>query len=102
MQYFIDFKEFQNERPFDPILLISFKKRFPEEAMNRIIEKMFIRKAEDKDLPEGGSSSGGTADDNPKEGSEKPNRGALIIDARCALVDIVYPTDLELCDRAKS
>lgn len=101
MQYFIGFKEFQNERPFDPSLLVSFRKRFPEEAMNRIIEKMFIRKAEDKDPPEGGSSSGGTAADDPKEGSEKPNRGTLIIDASCAPADIAYPTDLELCDRAR-
>ena len=49
MQYFIGFREFQNEKPFDPGLLVYFRKRFPEEAMNRIIEKMFIKRVEDKD-----------------------------------------------------
>lgn len=57
MQYFIGFREFQNEKPFDPSLLVYFRKRFPEEAMNRIIEKMFIKKAEDKDPPGGSNAS---------------------------------------------
>ena len=34
-------------------------------------------------------------------GTEKSNRGTLIIDASCAPADIAYPTDLELCDRAR-
>ena len=101
MQYFIGFREFQNEKPFDPSLLVYFRKRFPEEAMNRIIEKMFIKKAEDKDPPGGSSVSDDAPADTTEKETEKPNRGTLIIDASCAPADIAYPTDLELCDRAR-
>lgn len=31
MQYFIGYKEYRNERPFDPSLLVAFRKRLPVE-----------------------------------------------------------------------
>lgn len=40
MQYFIGYKEYRNERPFDPSLLVSFRKRLPESAMFEILERM--------------------------------------------------------------
>ena len=101
MQYFIGYKEYRNERPFDPSLLVTFRKRLPEETMCRIIEKMFI-KADDDKKDKGGHSGGGSSE---TAGSQKPakpkNSGTLIIDATCAPADIAYPTDLELCDRAR-
>jgi hypothetical protein len=45
MQYFIGYKEYRNERPFDPSLLVTFRKRLPEEVMSRIIERSFIESA---------------------------------------------------------
>ena len=48
MQYFIVYKEYRNERPFDPSLLVIFRKRLPEETMCRIIEKMVIKADDDK------------------------------------------------------
>jgi len=47
MQYFIGYKEFRDEKPFDASLLVTFRKRLPEDVMNRIIERMFIEKAKD-------------------------------------------------------
>jgi len=80
MQYFIGYKEFRDEKPFDASLLVTFRKRLPEDVMNRIIERMFIEKAKDNQSDEdndrhhddkndddtggqdGGSSSGGESD----------------------------------------
>lgn len=102
MQYFLGYKEYLNEPPFDPSLLVTFRKRLPEETMNRIIEKMFIQKADDNEPPtDGGDSGGSPSPDETKEGIEPTNRGTLIIDATCAPADIAYPTDLELCDKAR-
>ena len=42
MQYFIGFKEYRNEKPFDPSLLVSFRKRLPESAMPEILVRMFV------------------------------------------------------------
>ena len=110
MQYFLGYKEYVNEKPFDPSLLVHFRKRLLEETMNRIIEKMFIDKA-DNNTPSAGGGFGGNSlpeqgleetDDPKPEGSSKSlNRGTLIIDASCAPADIAYPTDLELCDKAR-
>jgi len=103
MQYFLGFKEYTNERPFDPSLLVTFRKRLPEETISRIIEKMFIDKADDDDHSNTGGSGGseGTHSTKSGDGTETENRGTLIIDATCAPADISYPTDLELSDKAR-
>lgn len=113
MQFFIGYKEYRNEKPFDPSLLVTFRKRLPDETMNRIIERMFIQEAnpDDKDGDKGGSdgnddsgngnAGGGSSNDISKEAAEPENRGTLILDATCTPADIAFPTDLELCDKAR-
>lgn len=104
MQYFLGFKEYINEKPFDPSLLVTFRKRFPEESMKTIIEKMFIKEADDNNHPDNNSGTGGSSSTEAKKTNEdetETNHGTLIIDASCAPADIAYPTDLELCDKAR-
>ncbi|TGX98805.1 IS5 family transposase [Hominisplanchenecus murintestinalis] len=105
MQYFIGFKEFTTEKPFDPSLMVAFRKRFPEEVMNKISEKMFLVEEEPSDDDDDGTPPGGGAgvpsDDGNADGSGPGNKGTLMIDASCAPADIAYPTDLELCDKAR-
>ena len=110
MQFFIGYKEYCDKPPFDPSTLVYFRKRLTDEVMNRIIEKMFIKEADDHD--DNSSSDGGEADDSRTDSSndesteetaneEVKNSGTLVIDATCAPADIAYPTDLELCDKAR-
>lgn len=106
LQYFIGYKEYQNEKPFDSSLLVSFRKRFPDEVMNRITENMFLEAADPKNDDDDHSSGGSSGNDTSSDGgtqkpTELPNKGTLIIDATCAPADIAYPTDLELCDKAR-
>ena len=49
MQYFIGFKEFTTEKPFDPSLLVTFRKRFTKGMMDEISEKMFLVEEEPSD-----------------------------------------------------
>ena len=104
MQYFIGYKEYRSERPFDPSLLVTFRKRLPEEVMNRIIERSFIEAAgkDDEDKSDKGGGQGSSGDeDSGTDTKEPPNKGTLIIDATCTPADIAFPTDLELCDKAR-
>ena len=95
LQYFIGFKEFTTEAPFDPSLMVHFRKRFNMEAINAINEKIFKTKRKDKDDPP--PTGGGS-----RKGKKKiKNKGKLIIDATCAPADIRYPTDLSLLNEAR-
>lgn len=105
MQYFIGFKEFSTERPFDPSLLVTFRKRLTAEMLEEISERMFLVEEDDNDdddddgtPPEDGGTSSGTENETD---DGHGNSGTLIIDASCTPADIAYPTDLELCDKAR-
>lgn len=105
LQYFIGYKEYRNEKLFDPSLLVSFRKRVPDEVMNRIIENMFLEAADpkndDDDHNDGSGGNNAPSDKGTQTLADLPNKGTLIIDATCAPADIAYPTDLELCDKAR-
>ena len=142
LQYFIGFKEYRNERPFDPSLLVSFRNRISIDMINEVMDKTFIIFAtqsnqHDNDRDDCNSNDdkgdkGGNIDINYNQSDEisednltnaskvdgekcsindnilefripemPPNIGTLIIDATCAPADIAFPTDLELCDKAR-
>jgi len=95
LQWFIGLKEYTTEAPFDPSLMVHFRKRFGMEKVNEINENIFQanRNKKDDDPPGAGGST-------PNKGGKKPeNRGKLIIDATCAPANIRYPTDISLLTR---
>ena len=73
--------------------------------MNKISEKMFLAEEEPSDDDDDGTPPGGGAgvlsDDGNADDGKPENKGTLMIDASCAPADIAYPTDLELCDKAR-
>ena len=89
MQYFIGLSAFTEEYPFDPSLLVRFRKRIGKKTINEINE-MIARPAIEKD------------DDNTDIKSKEPeNSGNLILDATCVPADIKYPTDINLLNTAR-
>jgi len=97
LQYFIGLYEYQEDAPFDPSMMVHFRKRINIEMLTEINELIIhgkdkqTKKEEEKDDDAGD----GTNDKN------KSNKGKLIIDATCAPADIKYPTDLSLLDDAR-
>ena len=84
LQGFIGLKSFTNEPPFDPSLMVWFRKRLSSKFMNEINEAMCKAEAQPEiETP---------ADDDDDE----PHGGTLIVDATCAPADIKYPTDTGL------
>jgi IS5 family transposase len=98
LQYFLGFKQYEDEQLFHPTMFVHFRKRFPSDKLNRVNEMiasaaMGQTKAKskntrnDKDKPDGSSGSS--------------NKGKLLVDATCAPEDITFPTDMKLLNKAR-
>ena len=101
LQYFIGLKEFTNEPPFDPSMMVHFRKRFTAEFMTEINEAMCRTEAKPKDVtpPEPPQRACGLAGD-PGDDDDEPHGGTLILDATCAPANIKYLTDTSLLAEA--
>ncbi len=100
LQYFIGFKEYQYEPPFDHSLMVYFRKRFNLESMQDINDMICLASQEDEsdddDAPPSCPNNQASTGKNKKE-----NKGKLILDATCAPADIRYPTDIALLNEAR-
>lgn len=110
LQFFIGCEEFTSDRPFDPSLMVDFRKRFGEQGIERIsaaIALGALQKTERATAEPSGDDHRPQADDNRQETSSdgvaegSANRGQLIADATCAPADIRYPTDVSLLNEAR-
>lgn len=91
LQYFIGLSEYQGDAPFDPSMMVHFRKRINLEMLTEINELVIC--GTDKVKKESTA-----ADQDDGEGN---NKGKLIIDATCAPADIKYPTDLSLLNESR-
>ena len=101
LQYFCGYPGYNDEKlPFDPSLMVYFRKRLTPEILGEINE-MIVRDAkarqgkgtapqsdDDDDNSDGGSGTGG-------------NSGTVIMDATCAPSNIRYPQDVSLLNEAR-
>jgi transposase len=109
LQFFIGLGGYQYAAPFDPSMMVYFRKRLPESVVNDCNERIVrhglnvIRSSgsqgPDDDNGNGGGSTNPAAQ--PKPSSQQQNQGSLLIDATCAPVDIRHPTDLSLLNEAR-
>ena len=94
LQYFCDYSGYDDSKlPFDPSLMVYFRKRLTPEILGEINE-MILRdaaKAEEKD----------NDDHNDDGDGEGGNSGTLTIDATCAPSNIRYPQDVSLLNEAR-
>ena len=122
LQYFIGLREYQIQKPFTPVAMVKFRKRFNAKRMakvNELIlkadadqqaaeealkeEQIATKDQDDDDTNHPDSPSG--IEDEKTQGEErtatKPNQGTLILDATCAPADIRFPTDVGLLNEAR-
>lgn len=88
LQYSIGLKKFTNEPPFDPSLMLWFRKRLTLKFMAEIDEEMCAGEAAPQE------------ETPPKDDDDEPHGGSMIVDATCAPADIKYPTDTSLMAEA--
>lgn len=111
LQFFIGLEAFQYSAPFDPSMMVYFRKRLPESVVNDCNERIVrhglnvIRSVESDGDEDGNNTSGSASSgDQPAQpGTDKAssNQGTLLIDATCVPADIRYPTDLSLLNEAR-
>lgn len=83
LQFFCGYTEYNDEKPpFDPSLMVYFRKRLTPEILGEINE-MIIRNSETEEKS-----------DNDDESNPPSNSGTMIVDATCAPSQIKYPQDI--------
>ena len=94
LQYFLGFPEYSDESPFDPSLMVTFRKRFDKESLAKINDAIVLKARSSQEQKKDTDSR---SDDN----DSRPNAGKLMMDATCTPADITYPTDLKLLNEAR-
>jgi IS5 family transposase len=110
LQFFIGLEAFQYSAPFDPSMMVYFRKRLPASVLNDCNERIVrhglnvIRSSDSNDQNDNNRSGGGAASAGAQQmasAKTPPNQGSLLIDATCVPVDIRHPTDLSLLNEAR-
>ena len=96
LQYFCGYPGYDDEKlPFDPSLMVYFRKRLTPEVLGEINE-MILRDAKERQAKE--SKDDDNSGDAPGRGG---NSGTMIVDATCAPSHIRYPQDVSLLNEAR-
>jgi IS5 family transposase len=116
MQFFLGFAGYSSKAPFDPSMMVHFRKRFSEDdhgSINELIVergKAMVLEAvssldddDNSDDPDADAGTQSSFEDfvKPADWPEGKNWGALTIDATCTPADITYPTDLKLLNEER-
>ena len=98
LQYFCGYSGYDDEKPpFDPSLMVYFRKRLTPEVLGEINE-MIVRGAKERQEKEMESKDDDDSDDHP---GACGNSGTMIVDATCAPSNIRYPQDVSLLNEAR-
>lgn len=99
LQYFCGYPGYDDEKlPFDPSLMVYFRKRLTLEMLGEINE-MIVRDAKERQEKEAKSKDDGDDSDNHPGAGE--NSGTMIVDATCPPSNIRYPQDVSLLNEAR-
>jgi len=108
LQAFLGFAVFSHERPFDPSLMVHFRRRFDADFLQKInemivAEHLAAATAADDDTDDDTQppSTGCASADDAGDREPPQPRGTLMMDATCVPADIAYPTDLGLLNHAR-
>ena len=98
LQYFCGYPGYDDEKlPFDPSLMVYFRKRLTPEVLGEINE-MILRDAKARQSKEVEDKDDDNSDDGSGTGG---NSGTMIVDATCAPSNIRYPQDVSLINEAR-
>ena len=98
LQYFCGYPGYDDEKlPFDPSLMVYFRKRLTPEILGEINE-MIVQDAKERQAKETEAKEDNNSDNGPGTGG---NSGTMIVDATCAPSNIRYPQDVSLLNEAR-
>jgi len=98
LQYFLGYEGYKDELPFDPSMMVHFRKRLSGNILKEINALILEKsKADDEGRDDGDEEKGA----GEGEAKEPENKGTLIVDATCAPEDMRFPHDVTLLDEAR-
>ncbi len=101
LQYFIGMTEYRDEAPFDPSMMVHFRKRLSRDIVAEINDRILETAIDRDDTNSGDNEHHGAAGGESGKPDEKENAGMMMVDASVAPADIAYPTDLSLLNHAR-
>lgn len=100
LQYFLGYKEYKDEQPFDSSMFVYFRKRFKKLRLSELNEVVAHKALEEEKKASEQKTTSKDNDDNPGSTSGS-NQGKLIVDATCTPADITFPTDLKILNTSR-
>ena len=98
LQYFCGYPGYDDEKlPFDPSLMVYFRKRLTPEILGEINE-MIVRDAKERQAKVAKTRDDDDSDNHTGSGG---NSGTMIVDATCAPSNIRFPQDVSLLNEAR-
>jgi len=105
LQFLLGYLQYRDAQPFDPSLMVTFRKRFGPEGLRKINERIAVAQIKqlrgESDKPPVVPGAEAPAAAEPVDSAPLPNKGALIADASCGPADIRFPTDVSLLNEAR-
>jgi len=94
LQYFLGYEGYKDEIPFDPSMMVHFRKRLSGNILKEINALIIKRQKEEDEKAD---------DDHEPPGGDlgEKKKGTLIVDASCAPEDMRFPQDIGLLDEAR-
>jgi len=103
LQYFIGLKEYQLSKPFTPVALVKFRKRFNAKRLAKINELIVAAEAAHQNAPKDSGDEPDDRHDDPPPGVDRipdettpaetsessPNQGTFLLDATCTPADLL-------------
>jgi hypothetical protein len=90
LQYFLGFKEYDEDPPFHPTMFVLFRKRLTKDMIAEVNDAVALKEKSKK-----------PKDDSDDSDEPPSNKGKLLVDASCTPADITFPTDLKLLNKAR-
>jgi hypothetical protein len=101
LQFFCGYTEYDDSKPpFDPSLMVYFRKRLTPEIIGEINELIIAKASDTEQKPSANTDEDKSSKDN-HEPPLPPNSGTLIVDATCVPSDIRYPQDTSLLNEGR-
>ena len=99
LQYFLGYREFIETTPFDPTMMVHFRKRIDLALITSIQDR--LEKSNSFDDPDPDTFNKRKDREMDSEPERVENKGKLLIDATVAPADIRYPQDVDILNDAR-
>ena len=98
LQYFLGYEGYKYEIPFDPSMMVHFRKRLSANILKEVNALIIERSKETEKYHDDDATGSGSREGKSKE---LEHTGTLIVDATCAPEDMRFPHDVTLLDDAR-